>query len=350
MKKTILAMSLAFMFIGCGGGSSSDDTGGTTPPPPEENTTLTVYNVSLINGTASFKTYNGSGVVVGIIDTGYEMTHNEFAGLNEVARYNIADPDTYDPAHPELFDRDDISPKAGSDHGTGILGIIGSNDNDDGITGLASGAGFCLGAMNNITSNPYPQDVSNAYYHFDANGTSVMNGSYGKAGVSLGSAVYNAILDLSVNGNNGKGIVFVFGAGNDGVNLGDTMYGAAIDQKIILVGALTASDERQSYSNYGNVIDIFVPDSVYTATLNNGYRYANGTSTATAIVTSVVTLAQEARPDINSTVIMNLMCKTADHIGVEPYDIPDENGNLRSATFGCGKLNADSFISEVEGY
>ena len=390
MKKTTLALAIALSLSACGGGGSSEPTtppsqGGTNPAPvdptpttPEQNTTegnITSsvpvvgisYSSALVHGTRVFNEYKGSGIVIGVMDTGFELSHNEFENIQVALKYNIIDPDNYDSNNPDAWEREDVSEKTSGvqvlGHGTQMLGIMASSDDGSKLTGLIPYASFALASKQD---NAYDIDRGNAYYEFNKTGVSVSSNSFrytpqintaisDEPTMVMPYYVSEAIVDLATEGYDKKGIVFVFGAGNDNVNLGTIGYygsfqNRSIDKEVLLVGALDQSGLRAGYSNYGSGVDVFVPAEVGTTITGNNYQIENGTSTATAIVSSIVAMARQARPDVNATVLMDLICKTADHIGSDAYNLPDENGNMRSATYGCGKVNADAFVTAVEEF
>lgn len=310
-------------------------------PKPEE------YNLSQINGVESHIKYTGAGVTIGILDGDFDLDDIEFDGVD------ILNKDTYVKLI-YLYETSNIK------HGTAMTQIIGANQ-DGLVKGITEGASFIIGKY---------KEAAIQYNIMDELGASVINNSWGPVeGLRnyLEDDRNNVILDLSVNGNNGKGIVFVFAMGNDNEDFetekfynhwrylayeydeNGTKSPKTIDDNILLVGSLDSENNRKDYSNYGSSADVFVNDDVYVNE-NNTLKILGGTSNATAIVSSIVAMAQEARGDLNSSVIMDLICKTATQIGDTPYDVKDINGNMRSKVFGCGKVDVDAFITAVEKF
>jgi len=385
--KILLTLLIIFALNGCGGGgetptqitdNSYNDTYTPTPtqqddynytndydytyiePKPEEPKPKE-YNLSQINGVESHLKYTGVGVTIGVVDGGFDLNNSE---LNNTEILNKEDYSNL-----PYFTSDSIN------HGTAMTQIIGADGEK--VKGITQGAIFLLGYYKSNAS-------SDAYKMMNELGASVINNSWAPTigggfgsgfGNYLGDDSNNVILDLSVNGNKGKGIVFVFGMANDDKDIEElynhwrylayeydengTKSPKTIDDNILLVGSLDSQDKdkKKSYSNYGSSADVFVPDSVY-ANFGEGNGtnplfkelVDGGTSSATAIVTSIVAMAQEARGDLNSSVIMDLICKTATQIGDTPYDVKDINGNMRSKVFGCGKVDVDAFITAVEKF
>lgn len=83
-----------------------------------------------------------------------------------------------------------------------------------------------------------------------------------------------AIVDAANNGRDGKGMVITFGAGNDACQSGNLCYQdgdtsgdslgyikddeSAIEE-VLAVGAINHVNERASYSNWGEYLDISAP-------------------------------------------------------------------------------------------
>jgi len=127
-----------------------------------------------------------------------------------------------------------------------------------------------------------------------------------------------------------------------------------------VVGATNKTNEKASYSNFGKFIDIVAPGGAWDIVSidkmgNDGYSNTDyyekfaGTSAATPIVAGAIALARQARPDLNATIIMDLVRITADKIGSEPYSNCGKLG-CRNDIYGYGKLNLDRFIEAVEKY
>jgi len=371
MKNTILTLTLALLLTACGGGGTSASSSNDelslneqtqddyTPddiyePVPDEEPKVEEPTEPLLpeyayfpamNGLVERFDYTGAGVVIGIMESEFDLSHVEFADL-------------------DILNRDDNSSLMGKDssHSTSMLSIIATSGIK--MNGITQGASFVLGSYNN--KEGYSQ--MNAYSQMNDMGVSVINNSW--AGPAITSYDFTkTVKDLATNGNQGKGIVFVFAMGNENTYFKDTLYplmddnnqetNESLDEHILIVGALMSRtlaqtleypEQRQGFTNYGYPADIFIYDELeVTADLDDTYQEMGGTSSATAIMTSVIAMAQEARPDLDAYTLIELVCRTATQIGDKPYNREDHNGNMRSAEFGCGKLNVDAFLREVEG-
>lgn len=376
MKIIILTIIALLTINGCGGGATTDNSNSSdttpttqttandntqsTPTPPSTTkhvvddtpsstvtpsttvpTTKKSYDLSQINGSLSAIKYSGKGITIGVMDGGFDLANSEFDGI-----------DIINSDYENLVYASSTQKK----HGNSMLQTIGANQSGL-VKGITEGASFVLGNYND--SN----DRANEYSRMSMYGATVINNSWGPTSGYrnfIGDDVNSKIQSLSSK------IVFVHSLGNNNTNLEENPHNldkscvgkryiipnsdgtcGTIDDDIILVGALNQDGTKQPFSNYGSSADVFVQDTAYV-NLNGTVTTSNGTSSATAIVSSVVAMAQEANPSISPAKLMNLICSTATHIGSDPYDIVDVNGNMRSKTFGCGKLNVDAFISAVE--
>ncbi|MGC3993148.1 MAG: S8 family serine peptidase [Propionicimonas sp.] len=209
----------------------------------------------------------GSGVVVGVVDTGITAhpdltgSRSSITGGNVVAGYDfISDSSTSgdgDGRDADPTDEGDYCTSDGTDsswHGTHVAGIVAAiRNNSEGVVGVAPGAkvqplralGNCGGETADIiaalrwgagltvsgitATNPTPVDV--------------LNLSLGGTG-TCSTAMQNAINDVVA-----AGATVVVAAGNDGTSLSTST--PANCQNVIRVTATSHGGTRASYSNYG---------------------------------------------------------------------------------------------------
>ena len=265
----------------------------------------------------------GSGVVVGVIDTGI-TPHSEFAGQLVPGYDFIGDLDTAvdgdgrdaDPNDPgDWHDGEcDIfgTPADSSWHGTHVAGTIAAlTDNGAGVAGVAPNAkilplralGKCGGFLSDIADAiTWGSGGTVTGLPANANPAEVLNLSLGGGGAC--SVAFQTAIDGAV----ARGTTVVVAAGNSG---GD----AAAEQpascnNVISVSAVGPSGTLASYSNFGPVVDVAAPggtgfnpaaDNVLSA-LNlglttqgtEGYAWSAGTSMAAPHVAGVAALIQSA--------------------------------------------------------
>ncbi len=110
------------------------------------------------------------------------------------------------------------------------------------------------------------------------------------ANMSLGGGADSA-LDTAVRNSIASGITYGVAAGNESTNA-STKSPARVTEAIT-VGATTNTDAKASYSNYGNVLDLFAPGSSITSSWGTGDTATNtisGTSMATPHVVGAAAL------------------------------------------------------------
>lgn len=229
----------------------------------------------------------GAGVVVAVIDTGVDTSHEDLAGKVQTG-WNVLESST------------NVTDAYG--HGTHLAGIIAANaDNGIGIAGVARSSQILpVKAMNDVGEGNI-QNLSSAIIWATDNGADVINASWG--GYAHSQVLKDAI-DYAYN----NGVTVVAAAGNENNNVG-YFYPAAFDNTIA-VGAINQSEFKYSESNYGAKIDVVAPGSnilsltaagslyeqLGTVDGTNPYNVASGTSCATAYVTASVALSKEAFP------------------------------------------------------
>lgn len=275
-----------------------------------------------INAEPAWDITKGSGIVVGVIDTGI-TPHSEFAGQLVPGYDFIADIDTAadgdgrdaDPNDPgdwtaagecTFFDEDS------SWHGTHVAGTIAAlSDNGSGTAGVAPNAkiqplrvlGKCGGYISDIADAiTWGSGGTVAGIPANANPAEVLNmslGGGGACGVALQSAIDGAV---------SRGTTVVVAAGNSGADVANAQ--PANCNNVIAVSAVGPTGTLASYSNYGEKVDVAAPggtgaspstDNVLS-TLNlgltdqgaEGYAWYAGTSMAAPHVAGVVALIQSA--------------------------------------------------------
>lgn len=240
-------------------------------------------------------TLGSSRVTIGMIDTGIDLKHPEFAGRIEVLPgCNLADGNS------------DASDADG--HGTHTSGIAAAaTDNATGIAGICGNATI-MPVKVFSGANGGTIDVVSQGYIFAANhGADVINASLG--GTDFSQEEEQAVLYCE-----GKGVLFCASAGNDGLD--ELEYPAAYIG-VIACGASDASDAQTSYTNYGDWVTVAAPgDAIYSTWIGESYQNDSGTSMSAPHVAGALALLKSYAPiGTDPSVIRNLLLSTTDPVG-----------------------------------
>ena len=225
-----------------------------------------------LNGQYSFAS-TGRGVTAYVVDTGILSTHNELAGRVLPGFTAFADGNGTRDCH---------------GHGTHVAGTIAGTN-----YGVAKDATLVpvriLSCSGSGTSSGVIAGIDWMISNHAAGVPAVANMSIGGGlSPSLNSAVERAVAD---------GISVVVAAGNSNANA--CSYSPASAVSAITVGATNLLDNRASFSNWGQCVDIFAPgQSITSAGISSSSAIASmsGTSMASPHVAGVVALYLQQNP------------------------------------------------------
>jgi kexin len=257
----------------------------------------------------------GQGVVVAVVDDGLEIAHPDLsANVSTTLNHNYQN-NTNNPT-PSI-------PTNG--HGTAVAGLIAASaGNDKGGRGAAPRA--TLVGYNPIWTNfPPTTDIYDAMTR-NAAVIAISSNSWGtasdggEAAPPADTSWRDGITYGIANGRGGKGIIYVWAAGNGGVNnVDNSNYDYQTnDRHVIAVCAVSEQGKKTNYSEKGANLLVCAPGGAgvgltttditdvggYNA--GGGSDYADkgytgtfaGTSAATPLVSGVVALMLEANPNL----------------------------------------------------
>ncbi|MBI2621547.1 MAG: S8 family serine peptidase [Candidatus Levybacteria bacterium] len=232
----------------------------------------------------------GTGVKVGVIDSGIDYTHPDL-DANYAGGYD--------------FYNDDADPMDDNGHGTHVSGTIAAEDNDVGVVGVAPEAKvYAYKVLGSNGSGSY-SDVIAALEKAVNDGVGITNNSYGSSG-DPGITV-KAAFDNSA----ALGILHIAAAGNSGnpPGNGDNVIYPARWDSLVAVAATNSDDKRASWSSTGPAVEISGPGVSIKSTLpGGGYGNYSGTSMASPHVAGTAALVIKAgfddvRGRMNSTAV-----------------------------------------------
>jgi len=239
----------------------------------------------------------GQDVVIGSIDTGVDMDHTEFTGRL------IPGQDWYNK------DNDPSDDEGHGSHTTGTM--AGSSVGVAGVSGAGPHVKVYVQKVCGRRGCPTSAIVNAIYAAADYPKMVAMNLSLG--GNSESQAEKDAILYAV-----GKNVLVIASAGNGG---NGTVSCPACDPNAISVAATNWRDAKTSYSQWGDGLDIAAPGGecysnttpegcIYSAYLNGGYAWMQGTSMAAPQVTGTAAIVASKTGDRGAPLRNRLLSKT----------------------------------------
>ena len=226
-----------------------------------------------------------------IIDTGYNLGHPDLPGTNDGVTgqaNNSAVGNWYND---------------GNGHGTHVAGTIAAYDNNEGVVGVYPGVDMHIVKIFNDNGQwTYASDLIDAITQCQDAGSNVVNMSLG--GGSSSTTERNAMQSFT-----DAGMLLVAAAGNDGNSA--KSYPASYDA-VMSVAAVDSNENRASYSQYNDQVEIAAPGSAVQSTYpTNTYASLSGTSMATPHVAGGAALVWSYFPQCSNNQIRSALNATA---------------------------------------
>jgi len=281
-------------------------------------------------------TRGSSTVVVAVLDTGIDYTHDDLTAnmwrdsSNHYGHDFINDDD--DPMDDNVngYEGGTWVPNQFIYHGTHIAGVVGAVINNAiGIAGVAQVKLMAVKVMND-SGEGTDATVAEGIVYAVNNGADIIT-------MSLGVDSPTMVLSNAIGFARNNNVVCIAAAGNDGSY--GISYPAAYPS-VIAVGASDQLDHRASFSNYGPGLDIMAPGTrIWSCKAGDSYQELSGTSTATPFVAGVAALMLSVNPALTPSEVGNILNRTATDISSPGYDI----------TTGWGVVNAKKAVMAVAG-
>lgn len=169
----------------------------------------------------------------------------------------------------------------GNGHGTGIAGIIGALDNEEGITGINPNAQiYSVKALDSANTATLSRIINGIYWGIE-HGMNIIN-------MSFGTSINSAALHEAIKAAYDADILLVAAAGNEKEKM--VQYPAAY-KEVMAVGATGIDGKQISAFTSGNEIEILAPgDKIVTTGLFDGIITAAGTSLSSAEITAAASI------------------------------------------------------------
>ena len=278
-------------------------------------------------------------IIIAIVDTGVDYNHSDLANNiwnNSAETINGIDDDSngyIDDIIGWDFYNKDNDPIDDYGHGTHCSGIASAvTNNSIGIAGICWNCTIMPIKIGGSYGIPLDAAANGIIYAAD-NGADVISMSFG--GYFTSNLIGNAI-DYAYD----KNVVLVGAAGNSNTDM--KLYPAAYT-KVIAVAATNSDDEKASFSNYGNWINVAAPGVDIYSTMptyqvymnyfgySQNYDYCSGTSMACPYVAGLVGLLLSKNNSFTPEEIRTILKSSTDTVISDYY-------------IGIGRINAYSAI------
>lgn len=286
---------------------NNDSENGGSEVMPNDKGFSSQYYLRDINATKAWRTTVGSPLIVGILDTGVDVKHPDLTGKVLGGEKE-----------------GDLTDVIG--HGTEVAGIIAADTNNtQGIAGVSWNA--------KVLSIKVTNDIGQAKV---SSVVAALNEAYKKGAkivqISLSTNQFSQVLKNAIKEAHDKGMLIISTGGNSGLE--EMRYPAAFDG-VIGVGAVDRAGVRESYSTFGEHINLVAPGSfIYTTSKNLDYREVNGTSFAAPQVAGTAALVWSLAPDLTNNEVREILFNSANDLG--------QPGNDKE--YGHGLLNSEAAV------
>lgn len=212
-----------------------------------------------IDAPEAWDIFTGSrDVVVAVIDTGVDYTHRDIDDnmwINEAERNGATGIDDdwngyVDDIYGYDFHNHDGDPMDDKGHGTHCAGSIAAEGNNaQDISGVCWQSRIMAVKFLDSLGQGLTSNAVLSFYYAVENGADVCSNSWGGGAYSQ---TLKEVIDYAVS----QGVILLASAGND--NSSNPKYPAHY-ASMIAVAATDSNDEKASFSNYGNWVDIAAP-------------------------------------------------------------------------------------------
>lgn len=318
-----------------------------------------------VHVTPVWDTYTGTGILLGIVDDGVQVTHPDLSGnANTMIDYDWNENDS------------DPTPSQANQnwHGTSVAGVaVAKGDNALGVSGVAFDATLVGMRLTAFPSSDL--DEADAMAHSN-DLIHIKNNSWGPDddGRTLegpGPLTIAAIQEGVSNGRGGLGVIYTWAGGNGLVSLDQgNKDGYANRIETISVTAVDDTGGQAAYSEPGSSHIVAAPSSggngnqdITTTDLagQDGYNSSSsademsnrdytqtftGTSSATPLVAGVLALVLEANPNLGWRDVQEIVIRSATKVDASDPDWTTNGAGIDfSHKYGAGMINATAAVA-----
>ena len=329
------------------------------------------YHLNLINAfgawdfTTGGKDFTGKDVVIGVIDDGYEIAHedlseNIYINPDEIANDGV---DNDNNGFKDDINGWNIRTSLGThdvkSHGTNILGVLGAKGNNQkGISGVNWNVKLLPVTVGNFVS-----DVIKGYDYFIKEKT-IYNTSGGTKGSNIVVSSYSGGLAKAFAADHPlwcavydklglQGTLNVVATTNDNENVdivGD-MPSTCTSPYIIVVNSTNKADEKDASTGIGNVsVDISAPGELILTTdiaSKGKYKTESGTSLSTPMVASTVALLYSIQCKAFNSFVVADPKNSVLAVKAAIMSSTDQKSSLAGKTVSGGRLNISKSLDKL---
>jgi hypothetical protein len=274
---------------------------------------------------------NKNEVIVAVLDTGIDSDHPFLKNRISDIKWN--------------FVRGDNNPNDVDGHGTHVSGIVvDSTPSNVKIMPLKVLGDNGLGSSVNIY---------NAIMHAADSGADIINMSLGShMGENARDPLYERAIDYAIS----KNVIVVVAAGNDNDDVKHQR--PAYYSRLITVSATDENDERASFSNFGDSIDIAAPGvSINSSIPGGGFAEMSGTSMAAPFIAASAALLRTTDSSLSQEDVIAMLSLNADNMGLARYfgsgivnvvNLAPKSDEIPVTGISLNQRNISLFINDTE--
>lgn len=370
-------------FVANGGDLNAIKSSGTTPPDnppipakPVETTGAdplfkNQWGMIDIGVQNAWKVNPGKPIIVAVIDTGVDYTHEDLVGnmwrnekeipdngidddnngyIDDIVGWDFSSNDNkpYDLGSTDIGD---LFNGKNPGHGTHCAGNVAAvANNGKGVSGVAPNAKIMALRFIGFEGGGTTADAVKAIHYAVDNGAKVLSNSWGSEGEDPADDVNNKALRDSIQYAMDHDVLFVAAAANSGKdndNVKDPAYPATYPyDNIISVAAVDSKDALAGFSNYGKTtVDLGAPGvKIFSTTFGNHYTDTliplmgatwDGTSMACPHVAGAAALYWSAHPEKHWKDVKDAILNSVKRIP-----------SLEGKTLTGGKLNVEQLMHQ----
>lgn len=319
------------------------------------------------NVQTAWDTVRGRNVQIAVVDTGVTVAHpdlqpNLWINPGEIAGNGVDDDGNgfIDDINGWDFNSNDNNPTPQfSDHGTSVAGVAAARGNN--LIGVSGAAPEAQIIGERLIEGATDDTIESLALSYQRNTADIYSNSWGPSdnGAVLagpGPLLLASFADNYFNGRGGLGNIYTWAGGNGGDSDNSNYDGYANSRFVIGVAAIGNDGVRSFYSERGANILVTAPSNggplgitTTAGTSTPGYTADfGGTSSATPLVSGVIALILEARPNLTARDVQYILVNTSRQVDASDPGWSRNNGGTGfwiNDKYGFGMVDATAAVN-----